>query len=162
MAEKRAKPSEVWCSSPICTWENLDGNVPDDGDCPLCGCVVVVQYPTREEIRRALGLGKGRLTDKQKRANVAERLLSLTEENNRLRVAEAEAMALVLQHESVIDRLRSALERATRERDESFNLNERANRVFVPGLLERDNMWGLEAREWRDDFKALLEKMSKP
>jgi hypothetical protein len=80
------------------------------------------------------------LTDEQKRANVAERLLSLTEENNRLR---------------------SALERATRERDESFDLNQRALRAFVPGLVSRDNMWGLEAREWRDDFKALLEKMSK-
>ena len=58
-------------------------------------------------------------------------------------------------------RLRSALERATRERDESFDLNQRALRAFVPGLVSRDNMWGLEAREWRDDFKALLEKMSK-
>jgi hypothetical protein len=59
------------------------------------------------------------------------------------------------------DEARTALERATRERDESFDLNQRALQAFVPGLVSRDNMWGLEAREWRDDFKALLEKMSK-
>ena len=50
--------------------------------------------------------------------------MSETEENNRLRVAEAEAMALVLQHESVIDRLRAELDTAKKERDEARKLAE--------------------------------------
>ena len=40
-------------------------------------------------------------------------------EINRLRVAEAEAMALVLQHESVINRLRAELDTVKKERDEA-------------------------------------------
>ncbi len=50
--------------------------------------------------------------------------MSETEENNRLRVAEAEAMALVLQHESVIDRLRAELETVKQDRDEARRLAE--------------------------------------
>ena len=38
-----------------------------------------------------------------------------------------------------------------------LDLVERANRAFVPGLLNRDNMWGMEAREWREDYEKLSE-----
>lgn len=37
-----------------------------------------------------------------------------------------------------------------------LDLVDRANRVFLPGLLNRDNMWGMEAREWRGDYEKLF------
>ena len=37
-----------------------------------------------------------------------------------------------------------------------LDLIERANKAFVPGLLNNESMWGMEAREWRADFDKMF------